>query len=64
VFRCFVDILTGILDMHDVSVFDPLSYLGTLWVKRSGREADQLPPSSAEVKNEWNSVCLHDVVLY
>jgi hypothetical protein len=24
-------------------------------VKRQGREADHLPPSSAEVKNSWNS---------
>jgi hypothetical protein len=25
-----------------------------LWVKRPGREADQSPPSSTEVKNEWS----------
>jgi hypothetical protein len=36
------------------------------WVKRSVREADHSPPSSAEVKNAWSytsiSVCLHGVV--
>jgi hypothetical protein len=37
-------------------------------VKRPGRESDQLPPSSAEVKNGWTytstpPVCLNGVVL-
>jgi len=37
-------------------------------VKRPGREADHLPPSSAEVKNAWIYACtpsvrLHGVVL-
>jgi hypothetical protein len=41
------------------SVHHPASYpMGTgalsLGVKRQGREADHLPPSSAEVKNEWS----------
>jgi hypothetical protein len=40
----------------------------SLGVKRSGREADHSPPSSAEVKNAWSytstpSLRLHGVVL-
>jgi hypothetical protein len=40
----------------------------SLGVKRLGREADQSPPSSAEVKNAWSytstpSIRLHGVVL-
>jgi hypothetical protein len=40
----------------------------SLGVKRPGREAYHLPPSSAEVNNSWkctstNPTCLHDVVL-
>jgi hypothetical protein len=40
----------------------------SLGVKRPGREADHLPPSSAEVKNAWSytsipPMCLHGVVL-
>jgi hypothetical protein len=40
----------------------------SLGVKRPGREADQSPPSSAEVKNMWSytstpPICLHGVVL-
>jgi hypothetical protein len=36
----------------------------SLGVKRSGREADHLPPSSAEVKNAWRytsipPICFH-----
>jgi hypothetical protein len=39
----------------------------SLVVRRSGREADHSPPSSAEVKNEWNYtsiplICFHGVV--
>jgi len=37
-------------------------------LKRSGREADHSPPSSAEVKNAWRytsipPICVHGVVL-
>jgi hypothetical protein len=40
----------------------------TPWVKRPGREADHLSPSSAKVKNEWSytstpQILLHGVVL-
>jgi len=39
----------------------------SLGVKRSGREADHLPPSNAEVKNAWSyktlAIRLHGVVL-
>jgi hypothetical protein len=40
----------------------------SLGVKRLGREADHLPPSSAKVKNDWSyttthSIRLHGVVL-
>jgi hypothetical protein len=38
---------------HPALVFN--GYQGpSLGVKRQGREADYLPPSSAEVKNEWS----------
>ena len=38
-------------------------------VKRSGREADHSPPSSAEVKTEWGCtfappLCLHGVLIW
>jgi len=29
------------------------------WVKRPVREADQLPPSRAEVKNPWKYTSIH-----
>jgi hypothetical protein len=40
----------------------------SLWVRRPGREADQSPPPSAEVKNGWSytstpPIRLHGVVL-
>jgi hypothetical protein len=39
----------------------------TLGIKRPGRQADHLPPSSVEVKNAWRYTStptrLHDVVL-
>jgi hypothetical protein len=40
----------------------------SLWVKQPGREADHLPPSSAEVKEcvelyLHSPICLHGVVL-
>jgi hypothetical protein len=40
----------------------------SLEVKRPGREADNLPPASAEIKNEWSYtssllIRLHGVVL-
>jgi hypothetical protein len=35
-------------------------------VKRPGREADQAPPSSGEVKNAWiyTSTPAHDIIVY
>jgi hypothetical protein len=37
-------------------------YFGGL--KRHGHEVDHLPPSSAEVKNEWSYTSTHGVVLH
>jgi hypothetical protein len=45
---------------------------GILWIpvalslelKRPGREADHSPPSSAEVKSEWNYTCTPPIGLH
>jgi len=59
--------------VQNISGAHPASYpMGTrgssLGVKRPGREADQLPPFSAEVKNAWSytstlPIRLHGVLL-
>lgn len=33
-------------------------------VKRPGREADRLPPSTAEVKNEWRCASTLDIFVH
>ena len=47
-----------------LAIFQTSSGSQCAWVKRSAREADHSPSSSAEVKNEWSytaapSCCLH-----
>jgi hypothetical protein len=35
----------------------------SLWVKRPGREADNTPPSTAEIKNAWNYISTPPYIL-